>query len=104
VSGELVPVTRPDGRVYRPRKIVACAVADEDDILSGVVVLGTHDLSRAQVLADQYAAWQLGSGYTAVDPETGWWRDGIEAGRRWWVRDPVRGRAGIMYHDLVEKS
>jgi hypothetical protein len=26
---ELAVITRPDGRVYRPRKIVACAVADD---------------------------------------------------------------------------
>jgi hypothetical protein len=98
----LIPVTRPDGRIYRPRKIVACAVADEDELLSGVVVLGTHDAGRAQPLADAYACWQLGTGYVATDPETGWFREGYEAGRPMWVRDENKGRAGVFFHGIAE--
>lgn len=100
----LEPVTRPDGRVYRPRKVVACAVADDGEFLSGVCVLGTHDLAVAQVLADRYAAWQLGKGSVALEPEAGWFREGYESGRLMWVRDPAKGRAGVMFHKVGEAS
>ena len=98
----LEPVTRPDGRIYRPTKIAAYAVADEDDLLSGVAVLGTHDMAVAQRLADQYAAWQLGSGSVALEPETGWFREGYSNGQPMWIRDPVKGRAGVMFHEIRE--
>lgn len=98
----LKPVTRPDGRVYRPRKITGHAVADDGDLLSGVCILGTHDLAVAQPLADEYASWQLGSGSVALEPETGWFREGYESGRPMWIRDPVKGRAGVMFHKVRE--
>jgi hypothetical protein len=100
----LESVTRPDGRVYRPTKIAAYAVVDEDDLLSGVAVLGTHDMTVAQRMADDYATWQLGSGSVALDPETGWFREGLSHGRRMWMRDPVTGRAGVMFHGTREAS
>jgi hypothetical protein len=100
----LVPVTRPDGRIYRPRRIVACAVTDEDELLSGVVVLGTHDTVRAQPLADEYAAWQLGTGHVAAEPETGWFREGFRSGRREWVRDEDKGRAGVYFREITEEQ
>lgn len=102
VTAPLAPVTRPDGRVYRPRKIVACAVADDDECLSGVTVLGTHDMTIAQREADWYAQWQLGRGSAALDPETGWFREGYEDGRPMWIRDPVKGRAGVMFREVRE--
>ena len=46
-------IQRPDGKPYRPRKLAAYAVTDPDDMLSGVMVLGTHDPGRAQPLADR---------------------------------------------------
>jgi hypothetical protein len=101
---ELAVITRPDGRVYRPRKIVACAVADDEDFLAGVCVLGTHDLAVAQLRADGYAEWQLGRGSAALDPETGWFREGYENGQPMWIRDPVKGRAGVMFHKIREGS
>ena len=99
----LVPVTRPDGRVYRPRKIIAYAVAGEDELLSGVMVLGTHDVERARVLADRYAAWQLGEDCTAASPQAGWYREGYEAGRPMWLRDEKKGRAGVWFRDIAER-
>lgn len=99
-------ITRPDGRLYRPRKVAAYAVTDPDDgdSLAGVMVLGTHDADRAKPLADSYAAWQLGSGYSAADPLAGWWRDGFAGGRRCWVDDPVTGRAGIWFREIIEAA
>ena len=46
---DIPPVERPNGKLYQARKIVAYVVGEEDE---GVIVLGTHDQQRAQVLAD----------------------------------------------------
>ena len=97
-------VTRPDGRIYRSRKVIANAVVDGDEFLCGVMVLGTHDVARAKPLADSYAAWQLGAGYTAADPVTGWWRLGFESGGHRWLDDPVKGRAGVWFREIAETS
>ena len=103
MTAELVPVRRPNGQLYRPRKMVAYQVPDEDDIISAVLVLGTHDIARAQALADQVAARYADSGCIAADPVAGWWRDGFEGGRRCWVKDDRRGRAGVMFREIVER-
>lgn len=97
-------ISRPDGRIYRSRKVIAYAVVDEDEIVCGVMVLGTHDVGRAKPLADWLAADTTGRGFAAIDPETGWWRDGFECGRRRWVRDPEGGRAGVWFREIVERS
>lgn len=97
-------ITRPDGRIYRSRKVIAHTVVDEDEIVCGVMVLGTHDVGRAQPLADRLAADAVGRGFVAVGPETGWWRDGFESGRRRWVRDPEGGRAAVWFREIVERS
>jgi hypothetical protein len=100
---ELTPVVRPNGKLYRPRAITANAVCDENDALSGVVVLGTRDVDAAQPLADSYARWQLGCPtYAAASPEAGWWRDSFSDGVRCWVSDEVRGRAGVFFHEIEE--
>ena len=96
---ELDEIQRPNGKPYRPRRVVAQAVGEEDE---GVLVLGTHDLGRAQALADKLARYIAGSGFVAVQPETGWWRDGFECGQRRWVNDEVRGRAGVLFRDMEE--
>jgi hypothetical protein len=95
-------ITRPNGKPYRPRKVIAAAVCDEDESLAGVIVLGTHDLAVAQTLADRYAAWQLGSGTVAADPLLGWYRDGLVNGQRCWITDEARGRAGIWFRSIAE--
>jgi len=100
----LAPVTHPDGRVYWPRKIIAYPVADYDEMTSGVMVLGTHDVERARVLADQCAAAWVGGGYAAVDPVAGWYREGYESGQRRWIRDETKGRAGVWWSEIVERT
>jgi hypothetical protein len=104
VPEPLEPVTRPNGKVYHPRRIVAYEVAGDGDYDDGVLVLGTHDIPRAQVLADRVAKRLAGSTFTAACPEAGWWRDGFEGGERRWVWDGVRGRAGVMFSALVETA
>lgn len=99
---ELEEIARPDGRLYRPRKVTAAPVFDGDEIESGVIVFGTHDIGRAQPLADQVAMSAAGSSFRAARPVTVWWRDGFEGGRRNWVDDPVKGRAGVWFRELAE--
>lgn len=43
-------ITRPNGSIYRPRKIRTQILGNEDET-SGVVVLGTHDLAEARARA-----------------------------------------------------
>jgi hypothetical protein len=98
------PIQRPNGKPYRPRRVTANAIADEDQILCGVMVLGTHDQIWAQPIADEYASWQLGEGCRAAAPLPGWYRDGFEGGRRCWVTDEARGRAGVWFREIVEAT
>lgn len=100
----LDPIIRPNGKPYRPRRVVAHEIGDEDEITCGVLVLGTHDQTRAQALADQLAQQVAGNGFVAADPYSGWYRDGFEMGRRQWVTDEVRGRAGVWFREIVEVS
>ncbi len=100
----LSPIPRPDGTPCRPRKLSAHAVTGDGDILTGVVVFGTHDPGRAQPLADDYAAWQLGSGHVAADPVPVWWRDGFDCGGRSWVTDEARGRPGTWFREIIERT
>jgi hypothetical protein len=99
MSGEVIE--RPNGKPYRPRRVVAYGVGEDGE---GVIVLGTHDLSRAQALADELARYVAGSGFVAVDPWRGWWRDGFESGERRWVSDEERGRAGVCFREIAEKA
>jgi hypothetical protein len=100
----ITTITRPNGKPYRPRKVIAACVSDEDGGIGGVMVLGTHDLGRAQALADQYAAWQLDSGYAAADPLPGWYREGFAGGQLRWITDEERGRAGVWFREIAECS
>lgn len=98
----LVPVRRPDGRWYRPRKVVAQAWEDDDrdiDPRRGAVVLGTHDVQEATSLA-QYACGVWYGSAVVESPVVGWFRRGYVAGRQGdpcWIQDPKRGRAGVMF-------
>jgi hypothetical protein len=96
---DIPPIERPNGKLYRPRKIVAFMVGEEDE---GVLVLGTHDRQRAQPLADQMAGHVAGHGFVAAEWVTGWYRDGFECGERRWVSDEVHGRPGVYFREIVE--
>lgn len=99
-------LVRPNGKAYRPRKGVRVVGWDSrisgfnDDY--GVLVLGTHDLDRARHAAfltryneeDQYP----------VNPTVGWWRNSFGyGGDPWWVEDPARGMAGVMWTYVEDK-
>jgi hypothetical protein len=47
---DVTGITRPNGSVYRPRKIRTQFLGNEDET-TGVVVLGTHDLADARARA-----------------------------------------------------
>lgn len=102
MPADLEVITRPDGRQYRPRKIVAHPITDADDILCGVLVTGTHDPDRAIELARRGVTAELGRGYEPVDPIAVWWRNSFAGGRRCWVTDEKRGQAGVFFGEIVE--
>lgn len=91
------PVQRPNGKLYQPLKVTGHAVVDEYSDVIAVLVLGTHDVEQARPLAEHCVRMWVDSGYTAVDPRTGWWRDGFQHGERWWHEDEVGGRAGVRF-------
>ncbi len=98
----LPPVVRPDGRLYRPRKLAAYPVTDDGGDFSGVLVLGTHDPAVAQPAADELARQEAGSGWRAVSPVPGWWRDGLMLSQRCWIGDEINGRAGVLFERVDE--
>lgn len=91
-------ITRPNGKPYRPRKIVVEPWEDHWDDRSGAVVFGTHDVEAARVIAAEEITSRWGMPY-AVDARVGWWRSGYEGsqGELSWVYDEVRGRAGVFF-------
>lgn len=90
------PITRPNGQLYHPRKVVTVAWEDDDGGDCGCIVLGTHDIARAQPLADE--ACELWHGMPATRPELGWYRLGYQSSQELhWINDPVRGRAGVYF-------
>lgn len=102
MTDEILPevVVRPNGKAYKARSVRAHGW--ENDELSmagncGVVVLGTHDLVRARRWADQLVPYWYDHEFVALQPEVGWFRLGYMYGKPWWVRDPVRGAAGVMF-------
>lgn len=111
-----VRITRPNGKLYRPRKIETQLLGNEDQA-TAVAVFGTHDISTARGFAqpalDEYLRdmggwWQPGYTLTLADEgERLWLRavpDGTDDGgemRIWFKEDPDRGRACVRFK-LVE--
>lgn len=93
-------IVRPNGKVYRPRKIQAEFMVD-DGMESGVIVFGTHDLHIARRLADRLVM-SYDSNVTAVDPQPCWIYRGISCGSIYFYHDEVRGRAAVQFPELVE--
>lgn len=101
-SQKLPPIERPDGRLYRPRMIVA-HVWDNDEAYGeddnyGVFVFGTHDIERAGALADQAIKHFFDSTLAATKPERRWVRLGYHNGELTYIDDPVRGRAAVQFN------
>lgn len=91
---DLEPVTRPNGKVYHPRVLRTEILYDEDAIECQILVLGTHDIDRAQVLAEQV---RLSDWFCTENPCTGWWRQTVRNYDRYWEYDETRGAAGVSF-------
>lgn len=96
-SLDLPPITRPNGKIYRPRKLVAYFCEESACAYPAVVVFGTHDNDVARPLALAEAKYRLEDGPMDLYGTKGWWRDTIRNGERVWEYDEERGRAGINY-------
>lgn len=96
---ELTPVERPNGKIYRPRKIRAIYCENPYGHRNDVFVLGTHDLIGALEVAAGEVRYRLGGPYFLIDAvgEIGWWREMLHNGERVVIADEVRGAAGIRY-------
>jgi hypothetical protein len=102
---QLPPIERPNGKLYRPRKVIAYGVYDADECPVGVVVFGTHDADRAGALAESFVKCDLlDSGYVPVNPSRVWWRDGFDGSARAWITDEEHGRAGVWFRELAEAT
>lgn len=97
----LAPIERPNGKLYRPRKIVVEPWENDGwaNDGCGAVVLGTHDVEAARALATERIRDWFDSELTPTKPEVGWFRlaYGGSRGEMNWVRDEVHGRAGVMF-------
>lgn len=102
-TDERLPVImRPNGEPYRPRKMIAYAWDNRDwsDDECGIVVLGTHDVDCARSFAQSALDFPVGLGmplYIASRADVGWFRQGYDSQGPTWIRDEVRGRAGVMF-------
>jgi hypothetical protein len=95
------PVTRPNGKAYKPRRITYDRWDNEEAYGGdgcGAIILGTHDIEAARPIADQIVR-EWDNEYVATKPEVGWFRLSYAGyrGDMVWARDEVRGRAGVMF-------
>jgi hypothetical protein len=95
-DSRVTPITRPNGKVYRPRKLTVAYCEEGACADASVLVLGTHDVVLAWPRAREEAVYRLS---TEPDPHgtPGWWRDVMRNGERVWEYDDVRGRAGVQF-------
>jgi hypothetical protein len=102
----LPTIKRPNGTVYRPRKIAAY-VWDNTDTSGafGALVLGTLDLGKAYAVAEKAMRRRFAPDLVATKPLAGWWRITLHWGElAYWRVDLVNGRAGIMFTaDIPER-
>lgn len=105
MADDLVPVTRPDGRVYKPRKAPKAWFVEDPDARPDepdayVYVLGTHDIDRAYRLAEELARWQ-GVALDRSTAEQTWIRQTIRDGNPYFDIDRVKGAAAVSF-DVVD--
>lgn len=94
----LDPINRPNGKVYKPKRIAVERWEDDWEGRYGVVILGTHDIDAVRALADQAVKW-WDNEYIATKPDVDWFRLAYSGnqGEMAWQRDEVRGRAGVLF-------
>lgn len=106
----LPPISRPNGKLYRPRKLTAQMLGDGDED-TGVVVFGTHDIAEARRAAgvevarfnaDTYAPEQGVAVHIITEGERVWWAQKLahfDEGSPWYTfsTDEEHGRAGVEF-------
>jgi hypothetical protein len=100
-TDSLPSIVRPNGKLYRPRKL---RVEEWNVRWQGqfsVLVLGTHDIDQALPLARQRAFEYDVEDIRLV--ETGWWHDSIRNHDRYWTPDDVRGAAGVLFEEVISR-
>lgn len=96
----MTTLIRPNGRVYRPRDTTLRSApwtnaGEGKGDLEGVLIIGTHDLARAQHFADvDCVAWY---GVPATEPRLDWVSQKYGGRYAGWTTDEVRGRPAIWF-------
>jgi hypothetical protein len=98
----LPAIQRPNGKLYRPRVITSEFWVDDEEIESGVIVLGTHDFGVARYEAFKLLENWEGGGWVAVDPERRWLRKVIRRHSYMFENYPDTGRACVWFRGLHE--
>lgn len=93
----LVPVTRPNGKVYQPVKPPIAVGVDDVDGRTEIYVLRTHNVDAAYALA-QFEARRLDVGSVVRDSaELSWLRQTIRDGQRCYDSDRERGCPAVCF-------
>lgn len=94
------PVKRPNGKLYRPRKIRVVVLDFDYWEDMSCLVLGTHDVEAARELA-ALEIHRYDPGLHPGEARLGWWRQSIRNGDPYYDSDPERGAAGVSF-DITE--
>lgn len=97
-------IIRPNGSTYRPRKLRAQILGNEDEV-DGVVVLGTHDLHDARALAERELATSCEGWYRLAPNDPGkrvWYRQALagffeDQPLYHYIDDEEYGAAGVLF-------
>lgn len=105
---KLPAVQRPNGSLYRPRKIDVVGLGNEDEI-THVIVFGTHDTRFAEVhagpelerISDEFYYTDFRIEISGPG-KRGWYRRDLagfqdDAPLYQFTEDPEKGRAGVMF-------
>lgn len=87
-------MTRPNGKLYKPRKSATTILFTDGDPC--VLVLRQADRCVAELLA-RSAARDWDSSALVVSGVFSWWRESIRNGEPEWVTDEVRGAPGWLF-------
>jgi hypothetical protein len=108
MSDALPAIERPNGKLYRPRKVDAVGLGNEDEI-THILVFGTHNKDFAEAhaapdlerLSDEfyYSDFRL---QISGPGKQGWYRRDLagfedDAPIYVFAEDPKTGRAGVMF-------
>lgn len=105
---KLPVIERPNGTIYRPRTIAPVALGNEDEI-TDILVLGTHDVRYAEIIAGpelERIAQEFYYGDSRLEisgPGQQVWKSrrlsAWDEGAPYYVyaENPETGRAGVMF-------